>query len=156
MRTGLFAKRISERSRTDGLSYLHQGCRYTYYAESMDMNIGYGATLFDMFHGYCYFFAKYLEKKIGGDVMCMVDKNGRIVHAFLKTRKDGIDLFCDARGMTDNKDEFFAEFDLSEVVGIEKDTDEFEMSWFNASYKNAYKLIFSRKEENGSSIFSEL
>ena len=140
---GLFSKKVADHNPLCELSELHQGCSQTYYPEMMDESIGYGISLFDMLQGFCWYFAKFFQHKHPEwDVMSAIDNEGNVVHAFLKKVENGTILFADARGITDDPDEFFSEFDMTNVSYIEKDTDEMPLSWFNASYENAYQLVF--------------
>ena len=140
---GLFEKKMADRNIMRGLSELHQGCTYPYFSEAMDIPLGCGATLFDMFHGYCWFFAKYFQhKNPGWEAISAVDDKEFIIHTFLTKRENGIRLFADARGVTDNPEEFFTEFNLSKATRFQKDTEEMPLEWFNESYNNAYRHIF--------------
>ena len=129
-----------------GLSDLYQGCTYTYFPEAMDIPLGCRATLFDMLHGYCWFFAKYFQHKNPEweviSAVGIVDGREFVVHTFLTKRENGIRLFADARGITDNPDEFFTEFDPSKATQFKKDVEEMPLEWFNESYSKAYRHIF--------------
>ena len=65
-------------------------------------------TYADFLHGYCSFFALRLHNEYGYKIENLYEDDGDLIHSFCRT-KDG--KFVDVRGVTDDAETFFSEFD---------------------------------------------
>ena len=67
-----------------------------------------GLSLYDCLHGWCEYFALELNKRYSYSLRMLYDYDNNFIHAFCSTCKDT--LFIDARGITDNWNEFIEEY----------------------------------------------
>ena len=105
--------------------------------------LGDGITLFDLYHGYCWYYAQFyrhLNPKWKMISLNSADKEC-IIHAFCTTMKNQKRLFADARGITDDPKKFFKDFGLNKKVIPEEELLTVDLSWFNRSYWDAYSLV---------------
>ena len=87
------------------------GITHTRYSDAMEILLDNGITLFDMFHGKCELFLSYfllVNPKWSGMIL---KKGSRRIHAFAMKSDGKKILFADARGITDNIDEFLDDFE---------------------------------------------
>ena len=142
--TGLFSKRLSKRPWSNEPNKCSHGVSYTQYEDAMKISFG-SMSLFDYFHGSCWYYAKYFQhKNPEWKTISLLRGNWRdsIVHTFCIKQLGDKTLFADARGITDDPVEFFSDFSFSKNSHIVEDTDEMELSWFGKDYKKAYDFIF--------------
>ncbi len=127
--TGLFTKRLSCRNWSDKPNKCKHGVSYTQYDDAMDVQFG-KVTLFDLFHGRCWDYAKHFkEHHTGWEIVSLMRGNwaDTIVHTFCIKNGDESILFADARGITDDPTEFFSDFVFGKDAYL-KDEDDNESS----------------------------
>lgn len=71
----------------------------------------YKMSLNDFIHGECDVFAEiFAEQNPDFSTKMITNEDGRMIHAFCTAEVDGKELYADARGITDNWDEFIREY----------------------------------------------
>ncbi len=111
---GLFERPINQRTKMMGLSKKY-GVNATYYPDAKDIKLSDEITLLDMFHGYCTIYAKFFNDKHPEFETMMLERTNSFWnitnHVFcVKHLDNGICIFADARGLSDNPLEFFADY----------------------------------------------
>ena len=142
--TGLFQKRSTERTWSDRPNKTKGGVSYTLYAETMDIPCG-DTPLFRFFHGLCWTYAKFFQmKNPSWKIVSMIRDTfwQTNVHTYCIKRTNGKLLFADARGITDDPEEFFKDFRFSKNVHIEEETEIPDKNQFTKDYQVAYDLIY--------------
>ena len=66
---------------------------------------------FDFLHGYCLDFALLLSDELGYQLETVRDPAGALIHAYCISEVDGEKLYIDVRGITNDADLFFKEFE---------------------------------------------
>ena len=80
--------------------------------------------MYKYLHGYCYLFALMLSKVFGYKIKSFWTSKDNLIHAFCVTQsKDGKEYYIDARGYTDDYDEFISEFPISRYNDINTSSD---------------------------------
>ncbi len=144
--TGLF-ENFSDREWSDIPNKCSHGVSYTKYEDAIDVHVSICLTLFDMFHGKCWYFAQYF-KNINPDWEIVQILRGNfwneIVHTFCIKKVNGITYFADARGITDDPEVFFEDYSCSKNAYIVHNNPELDSDYFNFSdaCEQAYKYIF--------------
>ena len=151
---GLFSTPIAKRELKCGLSRKTYGVDRTYYAEANDILLNDTTTLLDMFHGLCVPFTVYFTNRHPDFTPTVLERPCSFYnttnHAFaLKHLPNGICLFADARGITDDPIEFFSDYTFSKnnmaIKQLKIAPDEYEDGHLfkpDQICKTAYNIIF--------------
>ena len=145
--TGLFGN-FSERVWSDRPNKCDHGVSYTKYEDAMNVHVG-KLTLFDMFHGNCWYYAQYFKlMNPDWDIIQILRGNfwNNAVHTFCIKKADNITYFADARGITDDPEVFFEDFSCSKEAYWQSQDLELEHKCFMDSYEKAYRYIFKDKK----------
>ena len=154
--TGLF-ENFQNRKWSDRPNKCIHGVSYTKFSDAMDIVVGEN-TLFDMFHGYCaYYAAAFNELHPDWEIMTIQRGNfwNSSVHTFCVKVEDGIRYFADARGITDDPAVFFDDFQCSKNAYLIEKISDFSDELYQqlkpellAAYEKIYKTeAFLLKED---------
>lgn len=100
--------------------------------------------LFDFFHGYCWYYAKYFQTKNPEWKTISLIRNTfwkTNIHTFCTKQEKNKTLFADARGITDDPTEFFQDYTFSKNIYIQEDNTKMDPGWYTKDYQIAYDLI---------------
>ncbi len=142
--TGLFTTRTISRAWNDKPNKSINGVSYTLYGDAYRISCGPDASLFDFIHGRCAEFAYYFHEQ-NPDWKIVDMRRGNfwdsLIHSYCIKEIGGITYFADARGITDDPEEFFADFACSKDMHVEDYIPE-EDEAVEEEVKKAYELIF--------------
>lgn len=89
-------------------------CDYFTFMENIETGFSdvLGTNLYMYIHGYCDSFACALNEIYGYDIFAVIDsETKKLIHAYCGAVVDGKSCFVDVRGVTDDIDLFFREFE---------------------------------------------
>lgn len=120
--TGFFQKRWEDRAWSNKPNKCISGVSYTKYIEMENFPVGEdGLTMFDFLHGKCGYFSDYLHiKNPKWQVIDMMRGTfwNPMIHSYCVRTIGGKTYFADARGITDDPEEFFSDFTCGKTMYI--------------------------------------
>ena len=111
--TGQFQTKWKDRPWDESPKKSVHGVSRTQYGDAMQIRLCDNLTLFEMFHKWCDPFAAYICKRNPDWKMVSLRRDtfyNSLIHAFAVKERESGTLYADARGITDDPEEFFLDF----------------------------------------------
>ena len=116
--TGQFQTKWKDRPWDESPKKSVHGVSRTKYGDAMQIRLCDNLTLFEMFHKWCDPFAAYICKRNPDWKMVSLRRDtfyNSLIHAFAVKERENGTLYADARGITDDPEEFFLDFNGTDM-----------------------------------------